>query len=123
MNFLGKDARSGKTNGTKLTPDGGLISCRDLEMRPQEGSRETRLLMFARKTSVDMDSTPNTGFTDGSIFFNIASSGTGVDGNTIVRMANVPQATDSGVTPTIPTKIGVSELYVDSDGYVRMKLT
>jgi len=122
MNFLGKDARSGKTNGTKLTTAGGLVTCRDLEMRPQEGLTESRLLMLARKTSVDMDSTTNTGFTDGSIFFNIASSGVGVDGNTIVRMANIPKAVDSGVTPTIPTKIGVSELYIDSDGYVRYRL-
>ena len=121
MNSLGKQAMAGKSNGTKLTTDaeGGRLVCRELTLRPQQGLTETTLLMFARRTNIDMDSTTNTGFTDGSIFVNLASSGAGVDGNTIVRLANVPIAAD---LVTIPPKIAVSELYVDSAGFVKQRL-
>ena len=122
MNFLGKQARAGLSNGVKQNEAGGQINCRDINIIPTGTEDRASVLMFARRISLDYDATTNVGATDGSVFLNVASSGTGVDGNTIVRFANIPKAVDSGVTPTIPPKIGVSELYVDSDGYVRYRL-
>lgn len=123
MNFLGKQARAGLSNGTKQDKDGGQVNCRDINMIPKGTEDTARVLMFARRISLDYDATTNVGATDGSIFLNVASSGGGVDGNTIVRLANLPASVDAGVTPTIPPKIGVSELYSDSDGYVRMRIS
>jgi hypothetical protein len=120
MNCIGKQAQATNKVYTRLTsPEGGEVCCRDINMRPQGGLTETRLLMFARKTNIDIDSTINTGFNDGATFINVASSGAGVNGNTIVRLANVPIAAD---LVTIPTKIGVSELYIDSAGFVKQRL-
>jgi hypothetical protein len=122
MNCLGKQAMAIKSNGTKLDKDGGQVNCRDINMIPKGTEDKASVLMLAREISLDYDATTNTGFNDGSIFMNLGSSGSGVNGNTILRLANVPIGIDAGVTPTIPTKIGVDELYIDSDGYVRQRL-